>query len=462
VILAIIISTAINSGGNVGRIDKDFGIDANQLFSYLGAGRRLANSHSEAGYKFCNMLFPFRTEEPDREFFCFGSCRNGSVKLKRSLGTPVCERSRYSVNGSDALEKTATCPVNYSAIMDENECRRAARCLEYCDGREFREGIQNNSAYHEYPEGCFIHHNDTNALGTPCVYFNPPSEIMGQPLRPRGTPICNVAMPTNFARDAIGSNGTLEKSGSEKGLSLLTFAALSGLTNLEEPEFDEAFRRELPRWKKLYEHRADFESGEDYTTFFEFADPEDTTTVFAIRGTKGKFDLVQDLTIWLPIIVAQMAALVGPMLTSALQDSLFFISKWISSDTGEHYAVFMQHVKTKVRQNKSRRYYFTGHSLGGGLASLAALETGNIAVTFSSPGLRKTSQWHLSKTSVVNRQDVLTAAPRLLNNVISSNDLVPMIDDQIGNLLRISCGQSLWGCHMISSTLEELNRQCTL
>ncbi|CAK0803361.1 unnamed protein product, partial [Prorocentrum cordatum] len=53
---------------------------------------------------------------------------------------------------------------------------------------------------------------------------------------------------------------------------------------------------------------------------------------------------------------------------------------------------FLDYVRKSINDDPERKYYFTGHSLGGGLAALVALEMSRVAVTFSSPGLEQVSK----------------------------------------------------------------------
>jgi len=114
-------------------------------------------------------------------------------------GQPVCQRPRY-LNGSAAPLQQASCPDDeYSVIMDEKQCRRAANCLGYCQGHEFRSTAIVVSNYDMFPEGCFIHADLKNQSGIPCVYFNAPNNASAFPATPEGTPICKVTSPTNFS-----------------------------------------------------------------------------------------------------------------------------------------------------------------------------------------------------------------------------------------------------------------------
>jgi hypothetical protein len=91
--------------------------------------------------------------------------------------------------------------------MDEFKCKKAAKCLGYCIGHEFRSTALVVTDYDKFPEGCFIHNELVNQSGIPCVYFNPPNNSTEFPASPEGTPICKVTSPTNFL-PAVAANGT--------------------------------------------------------------------------------------------------------------------------------------------------------------------------------------------------------------------------------------------------------------
>lgn len=104
-------------------------------------------------------------------------------------GTPVCFASHYQ-NGT--VDANGGCPNHYAPVMSEKKCEAAASCLGFCAGAQFRIGVNNASQHHEFPQGCFI--NDWDG----CFYFNPASDTMGMPQRPKGTPVCNATEPGHY------------------------------------------------------------------------------------------------------------------------------------------------------------------------------------------------------------------------------------------------------------------------
>lgn len=88
----------------------------------------------------------------------------------------------------------------------------------------------------------------------------------------------------------------------------------------------------------------------DWTTFFELAGPGDTT-IFAVRGTQSPLDVMQDLNIFTPVAVTQIAAYFGPDLTSSVTRTVFQVFSGLPSIDKDFYEVLLSH----VRQRAARR-----------------------------------------------------------------------------------------------------------
>jgi len=121
-------------------------------------------------------------------------------------GTPVCKRPKCAngtISGTHS-ERVASgnqngCPTGYSAIMDNVTCQAAANCQSLfrggtgsCSGAEWMTGQANASQHNEFPIGCYINHDDG------CAYFNFVETGFENPLRPVGTPLCNVSSTTSW------------------------------------------------------------------------------------------------------------------------------------------------------------------------------------------------------------------------------------------------------------------------
>lgn len=244
-------------------------------------------------------------------------------------------------------------------------------------------------------------------------------------------PFCHLKWP-------LGKEGKQE-------MSLIDFADMCALTNLPSSDFNSSLESRFPGWSLLYERRGGESHSygyNDWTTFFELADPSNETTIFAVRGTQSPLDVMQDLNIFTPVAVTQIAAYFGPDLTSSVTKTVFALFSGLPTIDKDFFQVLLEHVKNRVKGSPDRRFYLTGHSLGGGLAKLVALEVGQKSVTFAAPGLRYTSQMLLSDTAF-SKDQLLASGDRLGTVVVPEHDLVSRVDQQLGAQLGIACDKNL-------------------
>eukprot|EP00913_Durusdinium_trenchii_P035564 g33281.t1 len=279
-------------------------------------------------------------------------------------------------------------------------------------------------------------------------------------------PFCHLKWP-------LGKEGKQE-------MSLIDFADMCALTNLPSSDFNSSLESRFPGWSLLYERRGGESHSygyNDWTTFFELADPSNETTIFAVRGTQSPLDVMQDLSldpgemlweenpatllqnIFTPVAVTQIAAYFGPDLTSSVTKTVFALFSGLPTIDKDFFQVLLEHVKNRVKGSPDRRFYLTGHSLGGGLAKLVALEVGQKSVTFAAPGLRYTSQMLLSDTAF-SKDQLLASGDRLGTVVVPEHDLVSRVDQQLGAQLGIACDKNLFGCHSLQHIIFELHQGC--
>lgn len=134
---------------------------------------------------------------------------------------------------------------------------------------------------------------------------------------------------------------------------------------------------------------------QDGSKFFAAAyyDSSDNTYVIANRGTVGLFS---------PSAEADLTQSQG----------------WYTQQYRDAYQIAYQVSQAQASGSLSANVVFTGHSLGGGLAALEALRTGDSAYTFNAAGLNQTTldDYHLDTANAANIQaisvegEVLTTA----------------------------------------------------
>jgi putative lipase involved disintegration of autophagic bodies len=94
----------------------------------------------------------------------------------------------------------------------------------------------------------------------------------------------------------------------------------------------------------------------------------------------------------------------------------------------------------------------TGHSLGGGLAKIAAIRSQHVAVTFQSPGI------HLSRIKFGIDVDA-DFGPHLVT-VVTLGDVVHTIDVQRGTTQETTCNAQPWDCHSSVLVYQLLVQSC--
>jgi hypothetical protein len=237
-------------------------------------------------------------------------------------------------------------------------------------------------------------------------------------------------------------------------LTILDFAHMAALANYEPKDFPEKLRDYFPGWKvgKMCK-RCMRKDSNDWTTFYEIWSPQNRTTVFLTRGTQDHVDLLQDINLWLSTGIAQLFAWFGPDVSILASDAAAILSNGMGTNwfTKDFFRGFLEYVDKSIKDDPERKYYFTGHSLGGGLAALVALEMSRVAVTFSSPGLEQVSK------IVISNQERTKNADKLVYSIIPDKDLVPRVDAPLGSSLRIGCAQKNPAfCHRLQAAIREL------
>lgn len=243
-----------------------------------------------------------------------------------------------------------------------------------------------------------------------------------------------------------------------KSLTLSDFALLSSLAYEPKDGLEFGLERWFPGWVLVASRRASFNASinsNDWTTFFEFSDPDNSTTVFAIRGTSSMLDVLDDINIWGSAVIMQAFSTIGPSLSIAVAQAVALLSTVIYGRAMEkdYFSSLLAHVQRRVEVDPQRRFYITGHSLGGGLAKLVAAKVGMQAVTFMAPGLVTTSY-------VVYGEHIERSLRHTSLTVMPENDIVSRLDKQSGRMIQTDCDGNAIHCHLFCPTLCNIFEMC--
>eukprot|EP00927_Polykrikos_kofoidii_P001248 TRINITY_DN10450_c0_g1_i1.p1 TRINITY_DN10450_c0_g1~~TRINITY_DN10450_c0_g1_i1.p1 ORF type:complete len:716 (-),score=65.57 TRINITY_DN10450_c0_g1_i1:205-2352(-) len=188
------------------------------------------------------------------------------------------------------------------------------------------------------------------------------------------------------------------------------------------------------------------------------------TVVITVKGTTTFDDVLLDATLFAEIKVLQFFSLVSPLLDT-LPNILYawLLDKLrLGSVTSREASVLnlvsqairdFQHNATFANDN----FILVGHSLGGSIAQAVGSHMRIPTVVFSAPGSHFT-RWSMNTTMEAVYRNVVGIKP--------DYDEVPDVDRQDGMIQKIECREksgarrSIADCHLISTTLCELERAC--
>lgn len=273
----------------------------------------------------------------------------------------------------------------------------------------------------------------------------------------RSYSFCGISWPMGISGVDSQTNEPLFDTVSERcndtQLSIVDFGQMSSVPYYlpDKPRASEVLHRYFPGWAVKSVHNLDSKA-EKYLTFVHLA--RGSTHVIAVRGTASATDTLQDLTFWMPAVLTDLALRLGPDLVGSPQ-----IARLLKRVTGagfkRSYIHLLNYTQREMTKNPGEQFYITGHSLGGGIATIVASFLHIPAITFSAPGLYSTSQ-------------MLDPSPKLEEirtytlNVVPMWDLVPQADAQTGTQLGIDCDtpEDPLSCHRLSNTMCNLMSSC--
>ncbi|CAE7224846.1 unnamed protein product [Symbiodinium natans] len=227
----------------------------------------------------------------------------------------------------------------------------------------------------------------------------------------------------------------------------------------------------FPGWRVAYAHLPLAVRGahHDVTTFFEFTSADNSTAVFAVRGTTDFFDALQDMDLWLPVFMMYIFENLGPNVVKLWGPSIAWICRQVYMLQDARFTLtfihLLQEVKARMKSHPDRNYYITGHSLGGGIAKLVAAEVQReeiqhagrqvemTAVAFAAPGIGVAEALLFGEDQLsTNRYTSVTVRPR--------HDIVSRIDHNTGATIPVGCRGNPRHCHSIYATLCAFYNKC--
>jgi len=239
---------------------------------------------------------------------------------------------------------------------------------------------------------------------------------------------------------------------SGQGLSIGDFALLSSLAYESPHTLEASLQHFFPGWKLKYERIAQekeingtSKTADDWTTFFEFANEDESVSVVAIRGTDSTLDILSDINLWAPAAFLQLFELVGPWMSIGVSQAIAYL---VLKPLDQYYNQLMSHTATQQKKHPERTWYMTGHSLGGGLAKLVGGQLGIEAITFMAPGVERTLYLSLNQAQEKATETINT----LLRHAVTiqpRNDLVSRVDSQVGTVLPVECSKDPLTCHSL-------------
>ena len=182
--------------------------------------------------------------------------------------------------------------------------------------------------------------------------------------------------------------------------------------------------------------------------------------VFAIRGTEGFIDAAVDVELWASGAVYAVFFRFVPILgtfgrvSQDYNDALLALPKLVFKQFSLSFA-YLQAMTDYVKSvpiAANEDAIIAGHSLGGGLAKLASLETGYQGVGVSGPGTHPIRYIFKKNDNTIRTDSFISINPQM--------DVVAAILGNEGSVFSIPCRDGSFQCHNIWRAMCQTSAMC--
>jgi hypothetical protein len=197
-----------------------------------------------------------------------------------------------------------------------------------------------------------------------------------------------VANSVQFPNGTYGKN-TLCSTTIGDRFSFIDFTTMSGAAYSPNVSIATSFSRSNPNLQDIRVHQENFEDNSgNHIIEFRF-DASPNVSVISVRGTATVEDVVNDILLWSTPAILQGSSYFGTFMSlwpqKVAAKLVAAVSRYVAFSNFLIFRPTELLVQDLLLQN--RTVYITGHSLGGGIASIVGSRLGIQAISVSAPGL---------------------------------------------------------------------------